>query len=60
MREAQIENRREIHERVYQQYRAEVCNRRGEQESNLGEEERKGLKSLIKRTKDGEIIVMKT
>ena len=60
MREAQIENRREIHERVYQQYKAEVCNRRGEQESNLGEEERKGLKSLIKRTKDGEIIVMKT
>ena len=48
-REAEIEMRREIHDRIYQEYRAEHCKENGEQESNLTEQEKKGLESLQRR-----------
>ena len=59
-REAQIETRRELHDKIYQKYRKENCGKTGEQESNLTVEERKGLKSLMKRVKDEEIVIIKT
>ena len=60
VREAQIENRREIHDRIYQRYREENCNDRGEQQQNIAEDEKKGLRSLMKRIKDEEIVIIKT
>ena len=59
-REAEIEMRREIHNRVFQEYRKEHCSKEGDQESNLDEEERKGLKSLQTRIKKENLIIMKT
>ena len=59
-REAQIENRRELHDKIYQKYRKENCGKTGEQDSNLTEEERRGLKSLMKRVKEEEIVIVKT
>ena len=49
-REAQIEMRREVHNRIYQDYRREACNRDDEQEDNLNDDEKSGLKSLLKKT----------
>ena len=60
IREAEIENRRSLHDKIYQEYRAEKCNDKGEQENNLTWEEKKGLKSLMQRVSKGEILVMKT
>ena len=59
-REAQIEIRRTIHEKIYQQYREEKTNENGEQETNLTEKEEKGMKSLQKRIKKEGLVVMKT
>ena len=59
-REAEIETRRGIHEKIYQRYRRDKCNKRGEQESNMTWEEKSGLKSLMKRISKGELLVMKT
>ena len=59
-REAEIETRRNIHERIYQEYRKERCNNRGEQESNMTWEEKTGLKSLMRRVSKGELLIMKT
>ena len=58
-REAQIEMRRTLHEKIYQEFRRERCNDRGEQESNLTEEEEKGLKSLQRRIQKEDLIIMK-
>ena len=60
IRETEIEMRREAHSTVYQEYRREFCNKDGEQKMNLTEEEKKGLKRIQKRIKDGDLIVMKT
>ena len=60
VREAQIESRRELHNKIYQDYRKEFCNERGEQETDLTKEELRGLTSLKKRIKKGELVVMKT
>ena len=60
IREAQIENRREIHNRIFQEYRKEFCPSNGEQESGLTDEEKKGLRTLQKRIKKGEIVALKT
>ena len=60
IREAEIENRRSLHDKIYQEYRAEKCNDKGEQENNLTWEEKKGLKSLMQRVSKVEILVMKT
>ena len=59
-REAQIEMRRELHNKVYQEYREEFCNSKGEQKIEISEEEKKGLESLKKRIEKEEILVIKT
>ena len=59
-REAEIETRRSVHDKVYQKYRAEHCNEKGEQEDNMTWEEKTGLRSLMKRVGKGEILVMRT
>ena len=59
-REAQIEMRRELHNRVYQDYRAEFCNSKGEQQLEISEEEKRGLENLKKRIEKEEILVIKT
>ena len=59
-REAQIEMRRTLHEKIFQEYRREMCNEKGEQESNLTEEEEKGLKTLQRRIQKEDIVIMKT
>ena len=59
-REAEIELRREAHKKVSEGYRKEKCDERDNQEDNLTKQERRGLKSLEKRKKDGEIIITMT
>ena len=44
-REAQIEMKREVHNKIYQDYRKEACSKDGDQDSNLNEDERAGLKA---------------
>ena len=58
--EAFIQIRRDVHSRIYDQYRQEFCNKNGDQKTNLTEMEEKGLKMLKKRVKEKEIIIMKT
>ena len=58
--EAMIEMRREAHMRVFREFREKHCVRDGSQKSNLTEEEQEGLKTLMKRIKEGELVVMKT
>ena len=60
VREAEIEMRREIHDKIYQEYRKEFCNDKGEQESNLSQEESRGMKSIMKRMKKENLIIMRT
>ena len=59
-REAEIELRREIHDRTYQEFRKEQCDSKGEQESNMTSQEKKGLESLVQRMKKENLIIMKT
>ena len=59
-REAEIELRRELHDRVFQEYRREFCTSQGEQENNISEEEKRGLESLVKRMKKENLIIMRT
>ena len=58
--EALIEMRREIHGKIYEEYRQEFCSKEGDQKPNLTEAEAAGLKSLQKRIKEGELVIMKT
>ena len=58
--EANIEMRRSNNEKIYSKYRGEVCNKRGEVQGNLTPEEKDGLRSLQKRIKNHEIVVLKT
>ena len=58
--EALIEMRRGTNQRVYNDYRKEKCNKKGEVEGNLTEEEKDGLKSLQKKIKNQEIVILKT
>ena len=60
IREAQIESRREIYNKIYQRYRREACNHKGEQESGLRREEKKGLERLKERIRKEELVIMKT
>ena len=59
-REAQIEMRRELHNKIYQEYREEACNTKGEQQAEISEEERTGLENLKKRIEKEEILIIKT
>ena len=56
IREAQIETRRELYNKIFQKYRKENCSSKGEQESGLSKEEKKGLEMLQKRIKEGELV----
>jgi hypothetical protein len=58
--EALIEMRQEIHGKIYEEYRQEFCSKEGDQKPNLTEAEAAGLKSLQKRMKEGELVIMKT
>ena len=58
--EAMIETRRNMNEKTYNQYRDEECNKKGEVRGNMTEEEKDGLKSLQKRIKNKEIVILKT
>ena len=58
--EALIEMRREIHTRIYDEYRQEFCKKTGEQKPNLSESQVTCLRSLQKKIREGDIVVMKT
>ena len=60
LEEAKIAIRRETYENVFKTFKEEKCTEKGEQKSNLTWSQRKGLKSLKKRTEEGEIIIMMT
>ena len=51
---------RGIHAKIYKDYRKERCKKNSEQESNLTEQQQKGLKSLKKRIQEEEILIVKT
>ena len=58
--EAALETLRMETMEVFKQYFREKCNERGEQKSNLSASELRGMKSLKKRVKEGEIVVVQT
>ena len=58
--EALMEVRRGTNETIYNNYRNKACNKKGVVKGNLSEEEKDGLKSLQKRIKDKEIIILKS
>ena len=58
--ESKLEVRKRIQKETFEKFRRENTNKRGEQKSNLTPEEKVGLKSLQKRIKSEEIIVLKT
>ena len=58
--EAKIELRRDLHKNIFDKFRKENCDRKGEQESNMTREEQEGLKSLQKKIREKKIIVIKT
>ena len=58
--EALMEMRRGTNETIYENYRGEVCNKKGDVRGNLTEEEKDGLKTLQKIMKEKEIIILKT
>ena len=57
--EALIEIRREIHNRIYKEHRKNFTID-GDQIDNLDEKEIRGLRSILKRIRAGELIVIKT
>ena len=58
--ESLIEMRRGTNERIYNEYRKEECNQKGEVKGNLTEDEKEGLKSLQKRMRNQEIVICKS
>ena len=50
--EAYIEIRRGVHSKIYEEYRQEFCNKKGDQKPNLTEQEQRGLKKLQIRMKN--------
>ena len=58
--EAHIEIRRSKYLEVCRKYITNNCNQKGEQRSNLSKEELRGLISLKKRIKEGNLIIMNT
>ena len=58
--EAKIQIRRERLEKVYRDFVNENCTDKGEQRSNLTSAQKRGIASLKKRIKDGELIVRMT
>jgi hypothetical protein len=58
--EAGMETRRKAHMAKFNTYKEENCNQWGDQDTNLTEDESRGLKSLQKRIKNKEILILKT
>ena len=58
--ESAIEMGRGTSEQIYNTYRQEECNKKGEVKGNLTEEEKEGLRSLQKRMKAKDLIILKT
>ena len=58
--EALIEMRRSTNDKIYENHREKECNKKGEVEGNLSEDEKEGLRSLQKRMKNKEIVILKT
>ena len=58
--ESRIDVRKRIQRQVYEEYRAENTDKKGEQNTNLTQKEKKGLESLLKRMAKDEIIILKT
>ena len=58
--EAKIEIRRGLHTEIFNNYRKEHCTKDGRQRSNLTKEEEEGLRSLEKRIKTRELIIIRT
>ena len=58
--ESLMEMRRGTNETIYNKFREEVCNKKGDVKGNLTEEEKDGLKSLQKRMREKDIIILKT
>ena len=57
--ESLIEMRRELHNRLFREHRGQYT-KMGEQISNMSDVEIRGLHSLLKRIKAGELLVLKT
>ena len=60
VKEAEIEMRREIHNKISKEFRREKCDENGSQEDNLTKQERRGIRSLLKRREEGEIVIVLT
>ena len=58
--ESKIEVRKRTQKEVFEKFRKNNTNSKGEQKSNLTQSEQKGLKSLKKKVKEGNIVIMKT
>ena len=58
--ESKIEVRKRTQKEIFEKFRKNNTNSKGEQKSNLTQSEQKGLRSLRKRIKEGSIVIMKT
>ena len=58
--EASLEMLRMEWRQVFKESTKENCDKKGNPKSNLTQQERRGMKSLKKRLKDGEIVVLPT
>ena len=58
--EAMVEVKRAEWTLVWNDYFSKECDERGRQQSNLTPAQKRGLKNLLKRVKDGEIVVCQT
>ena len=58
--EANIEMRRGVYMRLFEEFKNVNCKKNGDQKNNLTKAEEEGIKSLRKRIEDEEIIVMET
>ena len=58
--EAFIEIRRDVHTKSFNQYRQKFCNKNRAQKTNLTEQEERGLKRLLTRIQEDNIVVLKT
>ena len=58
--EAVIEMRRNAQNKIFDKYREENCNKKGEPKTNLTKSKKDGIRKIAKRRKDMEIVVMNT
>ena len=58
--EALLEMRKNTQKRIFEEYMRKHVDKNGTQETNLSQEQEKGLKSLQKKIHNGELIIIKT